>query len=100
MGNPWLAHVKATMKKHKGLQFKAVLKMAKKTYKKAPGKKTSVKKATTAKGRKRGRKGRKKTSSKRRGRKRRGRKSRGGSAAEEVPLTSEVEAPTSDDTSV
>jgi len=74
MGNPWLAHVKATMKKHKGLQFKAVLKMAKKTYKKMPGKK-----ATTAKkGRKRGRKGRKKTGSKRRGRKRRGRKTRGG----------------------
>lgn len=28
----WLAHVKKTMKAHKGKSFKAVLKMAKKTY--------------------------------------------------------------------
>lgn len=30
----WLAHVKKTMKAHKGKSLKAVLKMAKKTYKK------------------------------------------------------------------
>lgn len=29
----WLAHVKKTMKAHKGKSLKAVLKMAKKTYK-------------------------------------------------------------------
>ena len=34
MGNPWLAHVKATMKKHPGKEFKEVLKLAKNTYKK------------------------------------------------------------------
>ena len=33
MVNAWLAHVKATMKLHKGKPFKAVLKLAKKTYK-------------------------------------------------------------------
>jgi len=32
--NPWLAHVKQTMKSHKGMKFGQVLKMAKKTYKK------------------------------------------------------------------
>jgi hypothetical protein len=32
--NPWLAHVKKTMKAHKGMKFGQVLKMAKKTYKK------------------------------------------------------------------
>jgi hypothetical protein len=31
--NKWLSHVKKTMKAHKGKSFKAVLKMAKKTYK-------------------------------------------------------------------
>ena len=31
----WLAHVKKTMKAHKGKSLKAVLKMAKKTYKKS-----------------------------------------------------------------
>jgi hypothetical protein len=31
----WLAHVKKTMKAHKGMKLKAVLKMAKKTYKKS-----------------------------------------------------------------
>lgn len=31
--NTWLSHVKKTMKAHKGKSFKAVLKMAKKTYK-------------------------------------------------------------------
>ena len=29
----WLTHVKKTMKAHKGKSFKAILKMAKKTYK-------------------------------------------------------------------
>ncbi len=29
----WLSHVKKTMKVHKGKSFKAILKMAKKTYK-------------------------------------------------------------------
>ena len=32
--NPWLAHVKATMKKHPNKKFKDVLKEAAKTYKK------------------------------------------------------------------
>lgn len=31
MANAWLAHVKATMKKHPGKAFKQVLKEAKKT---------------------------------------------------------------------
>jgi hypothetical protein len=31
--NSWLTHVKKTMRAHKGKSFKAVLKMAKKTYK-------------------------------------------------------------------
>lgn len=31
--NKWLSHVKKTMKAHKGKSFKAVLKMAKKSYK-------------------------------------------------------------------
>ena len=33
MANAWLTHVKTTMKKHKGKSFKAVLKLAKKSYK-------------------------------------------------------------------
>ena len=45
--NPWLAHVKATMAKHKGMKFREVLKHAKKTYKKTKsavvGKKKSKK---------------------------------------------------------
>ena len=32
---PWMAHVKATMKSHKGMKLKRVLKLAKKTYKKS-----------------------------------------------------------------
>ena len=32
--NPWLAHVKKTMKANKGMAFKAVLKKAKSSYKK------------------------------------------------------------------
>lgn len=31
--NKWTSHVKKTMKSHKGLSFKAALKLAKKTYK-------------------------------------------------------------------
>jgi hypothetical protein len=34
MTNPWMVHVKATMKANKGKKFKEVLKLAKKTYKK------------------------------------------------------------------
>jgi hypothetical protein len=34
MGNPWLVHVKKTMKNFPKLQFKQVLKQAKKTWKK------------------------------------------------------------------
>jgi hypothetical protein len=30
----WMAHVKATMRSHRGMKLKDVLKMAKKTYKK------------------------------------------------------------------
>jgi hypothetical protein len=37
MANKWLAHVKKTMKSHKGLKFGQVLKLAKKTYKKHGG---------------------------------------------------------------
>ena len=33
--NPWLTHVKKTMKSHKGKSFKAILKIAKKTFKKS-----------------------------------------------------------------
>jgi hypothetical protein len=33
--NPWLAHVKATMRGHRNKSFKQVLKLAKKTYKRA-----------------------------------------------------------------
>jgi hypothetical protein len=31
----WMSHVKATMRAHKGLKLKQVLKLAKKTYKKS-----------------------------------------------------------------
>jgi len=37
MANKWLAHVKKTMKSHKGLKFGQVLKLAKKTYSKKGG---------------------------------------------------------------
>jgi hypothetical protein len=37
MANKWLAHVKKTMKSHKGMKFGQVLKMAKKTYKGGAG---------------------------------------------------------------
>jgi hypothetical protein len=33
MANKWLAHVKKTMKSHKGKKFGEILKLAKKTYK-------------------------------------------------------------------
>ena len=36
MGNPWINHVMATKRKHRGKSFKDILKMAKKTYKKSP----------------------------------------------------------------
>jgi hypothetical protein len=35
LSTSWMAHVKATMRAHKGLKLKQVLKLAKKTYKKA-----------------------------------------------------------------
>ena len=62
MGNPWLAHVKATMKKHPGKEFKEVLKLAKQTYKKVQSvvvgkKKKSRKSRKTKKGKKPSRKG-------------------------------------------
>ena len=37
MANKWLAHVKKTMKSHKGKKFGEILKLAKKTYKKTGG---------------------------------------------------------------
>lgn len=53
MANAWLAHVKATMKKHRGKSFKQVLKLAKKNYKKTgstkKAKKTRAKKTRKAK---------------------------------------------------
>jgi len=33
--NPWLAHVKYTMRKNRGVSFKKILKLAKKTFKKS-----------------------------------------------------------------
>lgn len=55
MANAWLAHVKATMKQHKGMKFKEVLKMAKKTYKKTP-KSAATPTASKSKKRRRSRK--------------------------------------------
>jgi len=37
MANKWLAHVKKTMKAHKGMKFGQVLKLAKKSYGKKGG---------------------------------------------------------------
>ena len=60
MANPWLTHVKATAKKHKGMKFKDVLKLAKKTYKrkasssKKTGKRRGVKKSRKGSRKKRG----------------------------------------------
>lgn len=62
--NKWLSHVKKTMKAHKGKSFKAVLKMAKKTYKggaepsEAP---SAASTAATVGGRRRTRKGSRKS---------------------------------------
>jgi len=33
--NPWLAHVKDTMRKNRGVSFKKILKLAKKTFKRS-----------------------------------------------------------------
>jgi hypothetical protein len=54
--NSWLSHVKKTMKAHKGKSFKAVLKMAKKTYKKKGG---AISPMPLSGGRRRTRRGRK-----------------------------------------
>ena len=35
--NPWLTHVKKTMKENPKMEFKDILKLAKKTYKKVGG---------------------------------------------------------------
>ena len=68
MVNAWLAHVKNTMKLHKGKPFKVVLKLAKKTYKavaKVPSKLAkTVKKSLSKRKKKRGSK--KKSAKKRR----------------------------------
>ena len=45
MANAWLAHVKSTMKSHKGMKFKDVLKHAKKTYKKSKSNSKSMSKS-------------------------------------------------------
>ncbi len=62
MANAWLVHVKSTMKSHKGMKFKDVLKLAKKTYKKSGTKKMAKK---TAKKGKKGKKGKKRTGKRR-----------------------------------
>ena len=67
MANPWMTHVKATMKANPKLKFKDVLKKAKKTYKKQPKASASkkakkvkkVKKTKKTMKVKKGRKGRK-----------------------------------------
>ena len=66
--NKWLTHVKKTLKAHKGKSFKAVLKMAKKTYKggadvapySAPSTAAPTTEASSVGGRRRSRKGSKK----------------------------------------
>ena len=65
--NPWLTHVKKTLKANKGKSFKAVLKMAKKTYKGGADVQPAAEDANTAMntaapvgGRRRSRKGTKK----------------------------------------
>lgn len=62
MVNAWLAHVKATMKLHKGKPFKSVLKIAKKTYKAV----ASLPKKLSKTSKKRSGKGKKKKSPKKR----------------------------------
>ena len=67
--NKWLTHVKKTLKAHKGKSFKAVLKMAKKTYKggadvapySAPSTASPTTEAAPVGGRRRSRKGSKKS---------------------------------------
>tara|TARA_B100000902_G_scaffold382539_1_gene420304 strand:+ start:103 stop:315 length:213 start_codon:yes stop_codon:yes gene_type:complete len=67
MVNAWLAHVKSTMKKHKGKPFKMVLKLAKKTYKAVSNvPKKVVKTAKKALGKRKKKSRGKKKSSKRR----------------------------------
>ena len=39
--NPWLAHVKNTMRMNRGVSFKKILKLAKKTFKKAKSRRQS-----------------------------------------------------------
>ena len=56
MVNRWLAHVKETARKHRGMKFKDVLKHAKKTYKRmASSLKKTVKRRGSKKNRKRSR---------------------------------------------
>ena len=67
MVNAWLAHVKSTMKLHKGKPFKVVLKLAKKTYKAVSNvPKKVVKTAKKALGKRKKRRGKKKSSKRRR----------------------------------
>ena len=66
MANPWMAHVKATMKANPKLKFKDVLVKAGKTYKKKPGVK-SAKKTKGKKSKKQNRKTRRKGSKKQKG---------------------------------
>ena len=74
MANAWLTHVKATMKKHKGMKFKEVLKMAEKTYKKSASSVASPKKRRRTKRRRS--KSRKSKGKKSKGKKRKGKKTR------------------------
>lgn len=52
--NPWLTHVKKTMKSHKGKSFKAILKIAKKTFKKSSKKGGALSPLPLSGGRRRG----------------------------------------------
>lgn len=52
--NPWLAHVKETMKKNRGVSFKNVLKLAKKSFKNSKyGSKSKSKSQSQSAGRRR-----------------------------------------------
>lgn len=75
MGNPWMDHVKAVKKANPDKSLKEVLKMAGKTYKRAPGAKKAVKTRKVKKGKKGSRKARKGTRKGRKG----SRRQRGGS---------------------
>ena len=61
MANPWLAHVKKTMKAHPAKSLKQVIKMAKKTYKKT---KKVVKRAVTGEKRRKAGKSKRRTAKK------------------------------------